>query len=123
MLSVRIYLDDDLASPLLATLLRRAGHDPVNPAALGMADESDPVHLARAIKNKRVLLSGNHEDFEELHELIAAASGHHTGIFIVRRDNDRKRDLNPAGIVYAIGRLCASGVPLADTLHVLNHWR
>lgn len=43
MLSVRIYLDDDSANPLLATLLRRAGHDPIIPASVGLSGETDPV--------------------------------------------------------------------------------
>lgn len=123
MLSLRIQIDDDLASPLLATLLRRAGHDAMLPSSIGIAGENDPVHLARAIMDRRILLSANHDDFRELHELILAAGGHHPGIFVVRQDNDKKRDLKPHGIVAAIGKLCASESPLPDTLHILNHWR
>jgi hypothetical protein len=123
MLSARIYLDDDSASPLLATLLRRAGHDVVIPASLGLTGENDPVHLLRALQDRRVLLSGNHDDFEELHELILTAGGHHSGLFIVRRDNDTSRDLSPAGIVRAVRNLLAGGMPIEDNFHILNHWR
>ena len=123
MLSLRIYLDDDSASPLLATLLRRAGHDVVIPSSLGLSGDRDPIHLARAIEEARILLSGNHEDFEDLHDLILAAKGHHPGIFIVRRDNDQRRDMKPAGIVRAIENLCNARVPLRDAIYVLNHWR
>ncbi|HSZ54420.1 MAG TPA: DUF5615 family PIN-like protein [Tepidisphaeraceae bacterium] len=123
MLSLRIHLDDDSADPLLATLLRRAGHDVVIPSSLGIAGENDPVHLARAIRNRRILLSGIHEDFDELHDLVLASMGHHPGILVVRKDNDKKRDMNPHAIVRAVVNLCASATPLADMLHVLNHWR
>jgi hypothetical protein len=41
----------------------------------------------------------------------------------VRKDNNPKRDLNDRGIVRAIGKLLASGLPLTDELHILNHWR
>ena len=123
MLSLRIQIDDDLASPLLAPLLRRAGHDATLPSFIGIAGENDPVHLRRAIMDHRILLSANHDDFEELHELIITAGGHRPGIFVVRRHNDKKRDLKPQGIVAAIGKLCASESPLSDTLHILNHWR
>jgi len=88
-----------------------------------MGGENDPVHFTRAIGDGRILLSGNHDDFEELHALILAANGHHPGIFIVRKDNERKRDMNTHGIVQAIGRLCQSTTTLSDTLHILNHWR
>jgi hypothetical protein len=123
MLSLRIYIDDDLAGPLLATLLRRAGHDAVLPSSLGLTGETDPVHLTNAICERRVLLSGNHDDFEELHALILASSGHHPGILVVRSDNDRRRDLKPPGIVGAIRNFCDADVPLDDAFYVLNHWR
>ena len=123
MLPLRIQIDDDLASPLLATLLRRAGHDALLPSTLGIDGENDAVHLARSILERRILLTGNHDDFEELHELILAAGGHHPGIFVVRKDNDKRRDLKPQGVVGAIAKLLASDSPLPDTLHILNHWR
>jgi predicted nuclease of predicted toxin-antitoxin system len=120
---MRIYLDDDGASPLLARLLRQAGHDVVLPASVGLAGRSDQVHLAYAIRDGRGLLTKNYGDFEELDELIIVAQGHHPGIFVVRQDNDPTRDLKPAGIVRAIGNLLAAGVPIPDNYHILNHWR
>ncbi len=70
-----------------------------------------------------MLLSHNHDDFQELHDLVIQVQGHHPGILVVRRDNDPKRDLKAAGIVRAIRNLEAAGVPVRDTFHVLNHWR
>jgi hypothetical protein len=120
---MRLYLDDDSASTLLARLLRQAAHGVQLPADVGMAGHDDAVHLAQAIREDRVLLSHNHHDFENLHNLIILAGGHHPGILAVRKDNNPKRDLNAAGIVRAIATLLAAGVPIPDQFTVLNHWR
>jgi predicted nuclease of predicted toxin-antitoxin system len=120
---MRLYLDDDSASFLLTRLLRRAGHDVRLPSEAGMAGEDDPVHLAQAIREDRILVSHNHHDFEDLHNLLKVATGHHPGMLVVRKDNNPKRDLNERGIVRAIGKLLAAGVDLKDHFYVLNHWR
>jgi predicted nuclease of predicted toxin-antitoxin system len=120
---MNLYLDDDSVDPLLAQLLRRAGRDVQIPADVGMVGRPDPVHLAHTIRQGRVLLTRNYRDFEDLHDLIMVAQGHHPGIFVVRQDNDPQRDLKPPGIVRAIGNLLAAGIPIADEYHILNHWR
>jgi hypothetical protein len=120
---MRIYLDEDLANPLLARLLAQAGHDVQLPASVGLTGEDDALHLTQAITEQRVLLSGNHDDFERLHHLIAAARGHHHGIVIVRRDNDPRRDLSPRGIVVAMRNLCSAFNDLTDCFFILNGWR
>jgi hypothetical protein len=120
---MRLYLDDDSADALLVTLLRQAGHDVQVPADVGMVGEFDSVHLTQAVREDRVLLSRNHDDFENLHDLIMQVQGHYPGLFIVRRDNDPSRDLKPAGIVRAIRNFLAAGVPIRDQFHILNHWR
>jgi hypothetical protein len=72
----------------------------------------DPVHLGYAVHSNRILLSHNHRDFENLHNLVMIVGGHHPGILVVRRDNNPKRDLDERGIVRAIGKLVAAGVGL-----------
>jgi hypothetical protein len=120
---MNLYLDDDSAQALLARLLRAAGHDVVLPADVGMTGKKDPAHFLRAIQSGRTLLTRNYEDFNLLHELILGSGGHHPGLMVVRRDNDPTRDLRPGHVVRAIRNLHASGVPIADELHILNHWR
>jgi len=120
---MRLYLDDDTASPLLAHLLRKAGHDVQLPADAGMSGKPDPVHLTHAIKDRRVCLTKNYDDYLILHNLIQQAQGRHSGILVVRQDNDPKRDLTPQGIVRAIRKLEAAGVPIENEYIVLNHWR
>lgn len=120
---MRIYLDDDTAAPLLAVLLRNAGHDVQLPRDVGMAGSDDAVHLTHAIRDQRVCLTKNYGDFQNLHNLIMEAQGHHPGILLIREDNDPKRDLKPRDIVRAIANLLSAGVPVADGCQALNHWR
>lgn len=118
-----LYLDDDVASPLLAQLLRKAGHDVELPSDIGFSGEDDPVHFRHAAKNDRVLITGNHDDFNDLHWLIIDLQGHHPGVLVIRKDNDPRRDLTSAGVVRALRNLLAANVPIADQFIILNHWR
>lgn len=120
---MRLYLDDDSASPLLARLLQQAGHDVVLPANVGMAGEADPAHLAYAIRNDRVLVSRNYDDYQLLHDLILIAKGHHPGILMIRQDDGGKRRLSPRDLVRAIGNLLSAGIPLEDQYVILNQWK
>jgi hypothetical protein len=120
---MRLYLDDDTANLLLVKLLRREGHSVLIPADFKMSGTKDPSHLRRAIREAASLMSHNYDDFQLLHELLMEGQGHHSGILIVRRDNDPNRDMQPPHIVRAIRNLLTAGVPVADQLIVLNHWR
>ena len=93
---MNLYLDDDSVADVLLRHLSDRGHDPQIPTAAGTAGQADA---------------------------ILESTGHHPGILTVRSDNDPTRDLSPRAICLAISKLQASGVPIADSLHVLNHWR
>jgi hypothetical protein len=120
---MNLYVDEDSVHATLVRLLRRAGHDVGVPSDAGLLGRSDAVQLRHSLSVGRTLLSANHRDFRELHDLIQMAGGRHAGILIVRRDNDRRRDLTPRGIVSAISHLLAAGVPLENEFAILNHWR
>lgn len=120
---MRIYLDEDLASGLLAKLLQKAGHDVAVPVGAGLLGRADAVQLAYAIQEIRVCLTRNYEDFEELHLLLRQAQGRHFGILVVRRENDPTRDMTPKGIVAAIRKLESAVVPIANECIIVNHWR
>ena len=70
-----------------------------------------------------VLLTKNHDDFEDLHLLVQATSAQHLFLLVVRLDNDPNRDMKDRGIVRAIVNLEQAGVPVANGFHILNHWR
>ena len=120
---MNLYLDDDSVDPLLIRLLRRDSHDVELPRDVGRTGNHDADHLRHCVNTGRVILTHNHDDFQFLHSLVIDAQGHHPGILVVRRDNDRKRDLTASGIVRAIAKHLAAQAPLADQFQVLNHWR
>ena len=88
---MRLYLDDDIASSVLVRALRQAGHDVQIPSDAGLSVSSDPAHLTHALREGRVTMTRNHEDFEELHLLIRQAQGTHPRIFAIRRDNEGEK--------------------------------
>jgi predicted nuclease of predicted toxin-antitoxin system len=120
---MKLYLDDDSASRLLARLLTQAGHDVQVPVDVEMSSASDPAHLTHAVREARVLLTANFADFEELHDLILQAGGHHPGLLVIRRENNPKRDFSPHGIVRAISNVEAAKFMLMDQFVILNQWR
>jgi hypothetical protein len=89
-----IFIDEDMAAGVLVRLLQKAGHNVETPAGAGTLGRSDAVQLTYAIHEDRALVTSNYEDFEELHWLIREANGAHSGILIVRHDND-PRELLP----------------------------
>jgi predicted nuclease of predicted toxin-antitoxin system len=120
---MKIYLDDNITDHRLYGILVRAGHVVTLPADVSLSKASDPRHLTWAIEKGLIMLTGNHGDFDELHCLVLASGGKHPGIFVVRYDNDYPRDMKPAHIASAIGRVERSGVPVANEIIILNHWR
>jgi len=120
---MNLYLDDDSVHRVLVRLLKQAGHNVEIPSDAELMGRPDPVHLTHTIECQRVLLTANHNDFADLHELVAAARGQHPGILVVRKDNDPKRDMTQRGIVAAIANLTASGVQFANEFIILNYWR
>lgn len=120
---MNLYLDDDCASRLLAQLLSAAGHDVQRPVMVNLDGALDASHLTHAIRESRVLITGNYDDFEALHDLIIQAGGHHPGIIVIRKENNPRRDLTPRGMVAAVKHLEAVHPVLSDQFVVLNQWR
>jgi predicted nuclease of predicted toxin-antitoxin system len=120
---MRILIDENLSSRRLATRLQAAGHDVVLADDDGLLSVSDPRVLRWAVGQDRCVLTRDHEDFTDLHDLVLACGGHHPGLLIIYFDADPRHNLTERGIVTAIGKLESSGVPIPSQLHVLNHWR
>jgi len=121
---MRLYIDDDSVDPGLLRLLRRDGHEVQVPADVGLAGSSDQVHLAHAIRDRRVMLTRNYRDFLELHDLaVAAASGHHNGILVVLSDNNPRNNMSLGDIARAVRNLEKAGIAINDSYHELNHWQ
>jgi predicted nuclease of predicted toxin-antitoxin system len=120
---VKVLIDENMSSTRLAVRLHSAGHDCVLARNVGLVSVNDARVLAWAVANDRPVLTRDHEDFAALHDLVIAVGGHHTGILVVRFDNDPRHNLTERGIATALRNLEASGVMVADQIHVLNHWR
>jgi predicted nuclease of predicted toxin-antitoxin system len=121
---MRLYIDDDSVDPSLIRMLRRDGHDVQVPSDVGLAGGNDQAHLAHAIRDRRAILTKNHGDFEDLHDLVVfAARGHHEGILVVRYDKDPRNNMSPGDIARAVRNLERAGIAIADSYHELNHWQ
>jgi Domain of unknown function (DUF5615) len=120
---VTLYLDDDTCAALLVRLLRKAGHVVMIPADVGMSGRHDAEHLLRCVRDGRVFLTKNYLDFLPIHDLIVGCSGRHTGIIVIREEDDRRKNMTPKGIVSSIGRVEQAYSDLSNELITLNDWR
>src|SRR5687767_1689364 len=120
---MRLYLDEDIASRELVRALAKAGHDIMTPLGVDLMGRSDTVQMAHAVSDKRICLTMNAHDFEDLHDLIIVCQGSHPGIFTVRSDNDRRRDMKPGHVVTAIKNVMDTISSVQNHLICLNEWR
>jgi len=118
-----IYLDDSQDNDLLITLLRQAGHTVVSPREVTLKGSDDLDHLEYAAQNGYALLTADVRDFETLHERWQQQGRQHAGILLVYYEGNVGKDGTAADIVEAIRKLLAAGVPIANQVHRLNHWR
>jgi predicted nuclease of predicted toxin-antitoxin system len=120
---MKLYIDADLASAVLAGQLRNAGHGVQLPAEAARAGAPDAAHMQNAIREDRVVLSRNRYDFKALSALVLYVGGRHPGILLVGLDNRGKRDMKAPDIVQALRKLEAAHFDLSDQVQMLNHWR
>lgn len=120
---MRLYLDDDSIETLLVTLLRKDWHDVVLPRQVSLSSQNDSVHFTYAIRNGFPLVTKNHKDFAELHDLVLAAGGRHPGLLVIRQDNDRAKDMTARGIVLAVKKFATAGILPESAYIILNQWR
>jgi len=120
---MKFLIDENLGSPRLSSRLRAHGHDPILAQDVRLLSVTDARVLIYSIAQALPVLTQDSVDFEDLHDLVMAAAGHHAGILIVRFDNDPRQNLTDRGIGTAITKLEVSGVPIRDRIHVLNQWR
>jgi len=120
---MRLYLDEDVESREPVRALAKAGHDISTPLSVQMLGESDVAQLTYAVREDRVCVTANYNDFKELHDLVLQCGGSHPGIFTLRSDNDRRRDMKPGQIVTAISNVSGILASVRNQLICLNEWR
>lgn len=115
---MRLLVDEDSQARTLVRLLVEAGHDVLTAEAAGLNSLEDAEVLARAIHERRALLTRNCSDFSELHR------GHreHAGILAIYQDADTAKNMSYVEIVRSIGNLQESGVKVDGELIALNAW-
>ncbi|MBI4700561.1 MAG: DUF5615 family PIN-like protein [Deltaproteobacteria bacterium] len=116
---MRLLVDEDSQARTLVRLLREAGHDVLTADAAGLSSLDDREVLARAIGERRTLLTRNCGDFLALHDELRD----HPGVLAVYQDADPSKSMSYAEIVRAIGNVASAGVVLDRQLIVLNAWR
>src|SRR5262249_26974332 len=121
--AMRVLVDENMSSRRPADRLRAAGHDVALALDVGLVAASDARVLTWAVGRGLPVLTRDHEDFADLHDLVRAVGGHHPGLLVVRFDNDPRHNLTERGVATALANLEDSGVAVADQIHVLNHWR
>jgi predicted nuclease of predicted toxin-antitoxin system len=120
---MRFLIDENLGSPRLASRLRAQGHDPILAGDAGLLSLADPRVLIWAIGQGLPVSTRDADDFQDRHDLIMAAGGHHPGMLIVHFDDDPRHNLSERAIGIAISKLESSGATIPDQVHVLNQWR
>ena len=120
---MEFYLDDCADANDLVSLLRQAGYPVHTPRTEQTRGLDDPLHLGYAAAHGYTLVTKNPKDFRELHQAWQAQGHPHHGILLIYEENIRGKDMEPADIVRAIGKLLASGLTIVNELHVLNQWR
>jgi len=122
-MSLTIYLDDCSDHDDMIAFLTQAGHTVISPRAAGTKGWDDSDHLDYAATHGYVLLTYNPRHFDMLHKTWQAQGRTHAGIFLVYQDNNLVKDMTYADIVRTVGNLLASGLPIANAVHILNHWQ
>jgi len=120
---MRLYLDEDMESHELVRALTKAGHDVTTPVGMQLRGESDAAQLTYAVREDRVCITANYNDYEELHDLILQCGGSHPGVLTLRGDGNRRRDMRPGQIVKAIKNMESVLSSVRDHVICLNDWR
>ncbi len=118
-----LYLDDDSVARHLVGALRKAGHSVVLPRDAVLASAIDSRHMRHAVRNRLVLLTRNYAHFTALHELVLACGGRHSGILLIRFDNNPKTDMKVKDVLTAIRNLDRTGISLTNQILALNQWQ
>jgi hypothetical protein len=82
---MRFYLDEDVGSDHLVSLLRGREHDVLTTLEAGNTGADDLSQLAFAAQEERVLVSGNVRHMRPIAEKWLSEGKHHAGVVFLRR--------------------------------------
>ena len=118
-MTLPLLLDECAYKATLRLRLLDAGFAVTTAVEAGLLGADDDTIFTYAVAHGLCILTKNPDDFRVLHE----AHPHHPGIFLVYQDNDVSRDMTDLEIVRALQNVLSSGLPIANEVHALNHWR
>ena len=113
---MRFLIDNNL-SPLLADGLKAAGHDAVHVRDYGLQAATDPVVLAQARGDDRVLISAD-TDFGTL---LAREKADHPSVLLIRRLAGR-RAAEQAAIILANLDVVADDLEAGAVVVLTDEW-
>jgi predicted nuclease of predicted toxin-antitoxin system len=118
-----LYLDESVYWKALVRFLIQSGYEVHTPVESSLLRAGDVEHLEYAARNGYALVTKDPDDFRDLHNDWQAQGRSHAGILLICEEQDPRKNMNHHDVVRAIGNLLASGLPITNELHVLNHWR
>lgn len=117
-MSLNLLIDEDSLAKYLVNLLKKAAHNVITVQDVKLMGKPDSIVLDYARENKRILLTRNCADFQNLHQ----ANSIHSGILAVYQDANLSKNMSYSAIVKAITNLENSNYNLTNQFVILNHW-
>lgn len=128
-ITIRLYLDEDLDSDLLISILREEGFVVISPREIGMRRKNknrkvtDEMHLAFAVSKQCILLTHNTDHFLALHNNWRKKDINHYGIILIHKYNNPGKDMAPGQIVRAIYNILRIKLEFKNSLYHLNDFK
>lgn len=127
-LNLRIYLDEDVDSDLLISILTEEGFIVISPRTVGMRRKlskrklNDEVQLAYAADNGCVFLTANTVHFLNIHKLWKINKIAHCGILLLHKYNNPAKDMAFGQIAKAILNIIGLKLEFTNNLYNLNEF-
>lgn len=83
----RFYFDEDSADKALVEALRARGVDVSVPSEVGLLEADDQEQLHWCIRNHRVLITSNIDDFYHLHSELLRQDQNHSGVVAIQQQS------------------------------------
>lgn len=118
-MKARFYFDEDSADKALVEALHTRGVDVNVPSQVGLMEADDAEQLQWCIRNQRVLITSNVDDFYDLHTQLLRQGGSHPGIVAIQQQS--------LGIGERMRRLlklwsAVTAEEMASRIEFLSHW-
>ncbi len=118
---MKIYLDDNNDDNNLIIVLRAAGFEVISPRDINSVGKKDLEHIELALKLNAAILTSD-EGYILYHQSLLKQNKSHTGIFVVYKSNNYKKDMKYYQIARAIKNIINLNLPVPNNLYKLNEF-